>query len=85
MLLLSPKDFSEMAVTAVNGGLIPWHLGMATPIGRFQIVLGREAAIYLLEEQNSVMLYWSLMKTVICSFVLTDQRKLNFHFLSTDH
>lgn len=23
MLLLSPKDFSEMAVTAVNGGLIP--------------------------------------------------------------
>ena len=46
LLLLSPKDLSEMAVTAVNGGLIPWHLGMATPIGRFQIVLGREAAIY---------------------------------------
>ncbi len=47
LFLLSPKDLSEMAVTAVNGGLIPWHLGMATPIGRFQIVLGREAAIYL--------------------------------------
>lgn len=46
LLLLSPKDLSEMAVTAVNGGLIPWHLGIATPIGRFQIVLGREAAIY---------------------------------------
>jgi hypothetical protein len=47
LLLLSPKDLAEMAVTAVNGGLIPWHLGMATPIGRFQIVLGREAAVYL--------------------------------------
>jgi len=46
LYLLSPKDLSEMAVTAVNGGLIPWHLGMATPIGRFQIVLGREAAVY---------------------------------------
>lgn len=46
LLLISPKDLSEMAVTAVNGGLIPWHLGMATPIGRFQIVLGREAAVY---------------------------------------
>lgn len=46
LLLLSPKDLSEMAVTAVNGGLIPWHLGIATPIGRFQIVLGREAAVY---------------------------------------
>jgi len=47
LFFLSSKDLSEMAVTAVNGGLIPWHLGMATPIGRFQIVLGREAAVYL--------------------------------------
>ena len=47
LLLLSPKDLAEMAVIAANGGLIPWHLGMATPIGRFQIVLGREAAVYL--------------------------------------
>lgn len=47
LLLISPKYFSEIAVTAVNGGLIPWHLGMATPIGRFQVVLGREAAVYL--------------------------------------
>ena len=47
LYLLSPKDLAEMAVTAVNGGLIPWHLGIATSIGRFQIVLGREAAVYL--------------------------------------
>ncbi len=46
LYLISPKDLSEMAVTAVNGGLIPWHIGMATQIGRFQIVLGREVAVY---------------------------------------
>lgn len=47
LYLISPKDLSEMAVTAVNGGLIPWHIGMATQIGRFQVVLGREVAVYL--------------------------------------
>ena len=31
-----------MAVTAANGGLIPWQLGWATRFGRFQFVLGRE-------------------------------------------
>ncbi len=31
-----------MAVTASNGGLIPWQAGWATRFGRFQFVLGRE-------------------------------------------
>jgi hypothetical protein len=34
-----------MAVVASNGGLIPWQSGIATPIGRFQFVLGREIGI----------------------------------------
>lgn len=34
-----------MAVTAVNGGLIPWQLGWATRFGRFQFVLGREVGV----------------------------------------
>ena len=34
-----------MAVTAGNGGLIPWQSGWATSIGRFQFVLGRELGI----------------------------------------
>jgi hypothetical protein len=34
-----------MAVTAGNGGLIPWQSGFATPIGRFQFVLGRELGV----------------------------------------
>ena len=48
LLLLSPMYFisrdtyTGMAVTAGNGGLIPWQQGWSTPIGRFQFVLGRE-------------------------------------------
>jgi hypothetical protein len=34
-----------MAVTAANGGLIPWQLGWATRFGRFQFVLGREVGV----------------------------------------
>ena len=34
-----------MAVASVNGGLIPWQSGIATPVGRFQFVLGREVGI----------------------------------------
>jgi hypothetical protein len=34
-----------MAVEAANGGLIPYESGIATPIGRFQFVLGREIGI----------------------------------------
>jgi hypothetical protein len=34
-----------MAVTASNGGLIPWQLGLSTRIGRFQVVLGRELGV----------------------------------------
>ena len=34
-----------MAVQAANSGLIPWQAGIATPIGRFQFVLGREVGL----------------------------------------
>jgi hypothetical protein len=40
--LFSPATYTTMAVTAGNGGLIPWQSGWATGIGRFQFVLGRE-------------------------------------------
>ena len=42
MYLISPETYTGMAVTAGNGGLIPWQAGWATGIGRFQFVLGRE-------------------------------------------
>jgi hypothetical protein len=43
--LFAPSTYSNMAVTASNGGLIPWQLGMATRYGRFQFVLGRELGV----------------------------------------
>jgi hypothetical protein len=51
LLFLSPlylvdrEAYTKMAVTAGNGGLIPWQAGWATPIGRFQFVLGRELGV----------------------------------------
>jgi hypothetical protein len=45
MLHFDPEAYTRMAVTAVNGGLIPWQGGIATAIGRFQFVLGRELGI----------------------------------------
>jgi hypothetical protein len=41
----SPQTLQKMAVQAANGGLIPWQAGIATPIGRFQFVLGREVGL----------------------------------------
>ncbi|MCE1198884.1 MAG: hypothetical protein LWW85_07935, partial [Marinilabiliales bacterium] len=43
--IFAPAKLQQMAVTAGNGGLIPWQSGIATGIGRFQFILGREAGI----------------------------------------
>jgi hypothetical protein len=63
LLLLSPMYFANrtnyerMAVTAANGGLIPWQFGRATKFGRFQFVLGREigATFYGLTSEDSLL------------------------------
>ena len=47
MYLINPKTAASMAVAAGNGGLIPWQSGIATSIGRFQFVLGREIGVSL--------------------------------------
>jgi len=41
----SRRSLRKMAVQAANGGLIPWQAGIATRIGRFQFVLGREVGL----------------------------------------
>ncbi len=46
LYLISPNTLTNMAATAVNGGLIPWQAGISTGIGRFQFVLGREVGVY---------------------------------------
>jgi hypothetical protein len=45
MYLFNPDAYMRMAVTASNGGLIPMQQGIATRMGRFQFVLGRELGI----------------------------------------
>lgn len=53
LLILAPilyfidqEALTNVGVTAVNGGLIPWQSGIETSFGRFQFVLGREVAVY---------------------------------------
>jgi len=43
--LFNKTAYTNLAVTAGNGGLIPWQQGIATSIGRFQFVLGREIGV----------------------------------------
>jgi len=45
MYFFNPDAYTRMAVTAANGGLVPWQQGFATAVGRFQFVLGRELGI----------------------------------------
>lgn len=45
LAIASPSSLAIVGVQAVNGGLIPWQAGIATPIGRFQFILGREVGI----------------------------------------
>ena len=47
LLWAAPDAFTSMAVTAGNGGLIPWQVGIATSFGRFQFILGREVGVSL--------------------------------------
>ena len=41
----SPRKLKKMAMRSANGGLIPWQTGIATRMGRFQCVLGREMGL----------------------------------------
>ncbi len=45
MYFFDRERYSQMAVAAANGGVLGWQAGWATPVGRFQFVLGRELGI----------------------------------------
>jgi hypothetical protein len=45
LYLFNAEAYTNIAITAVNGGLIPWQQGVSTFIGRFQFVLGREIGV----------------------------------------
>jgi hypothetical protein len=42
-----PKTFEKMAITATDGGLIPWQTKLNTPVGKVQFVAGREVGATL--------------------------------------
>jgi hypothetical protein len=46
LFLLDKEALTHMAVSAVNGGLFSTEAGIETSFGRFQLVLGREMAVY---------------------------------------
>jgi len=45
LYFFAPQPYERMAVTAANGGLIPWQAGFSTGFGRFQFVLGRQLGV----------------------------------------
>lgn len=45
MYFIDRDAYTQMAVTAADGGLIPWQQRLATPYGSFQFVLGRELGV----------------------------------------
>jgi hypothetical protein len=45
LYFINREKYQQMAVTASNGGLIPWQLGHATRAGRFQFIVGRELGV----------------------------------------
>jgi hypothetical protein len=57
MYFTHPQTYTDMAVVAGNGGLIPWQSGWATAVGRFQFVLGRELGVtfYGLSQQDQLI------------------------------
>jgi hypothetical protein len=56
LLLFNREAYANMAVTAGNGGLIPWQSGLATPIGHFQMVLGRELGVTFYRRGNDQLI-----------------------------
>ena len=45
MYFFNPEKYTQLAVTASNGGLLRFEQGWATRFGRFQFVLGRELGV----------------------------------------
>jgi len=64
----APEAFQTMAVTAGNGGLIPWQAGIATSFGRFQFILGREINVALYgngKDQDAILVQENSIYSVL--------------------
>jgi hypothetical protein len=84
LLFTSPKTLTRMATAAANGGYIPWQSAFATPVGRFQVVLGREVGIsfygltspktILLIQENNEPLTALFYKSTLLDFPILEYR-----------
>lgn len=79
----SPKTLQKMAVQAGNGGLIPWQSGIATPIGRFQFMLGREVSLsfYKLDTNHPILLMTPGVPPINETTVAIKSLQVDFPFL----
>ena len=71
LALVSPRTLTKMAVTSANGGLIPWQSGIASPIGRFQFILGREVGVSFYGAKETGLLIPGNNATVLLSYSST--------------
>jgi hypothetical protein len=83
LTLVSHRTLEKMAVQAGNGGLIPWQSGLATRIGRFQFVLGREVGVswYRLNTNNAMVLPTPGVPPVNETLVAVRSLQVEFPFL----
>lgn len=82
----SPATLTNMAVVAGNGGLIGWQSGIATSIGRFQFILGREISVYFYgygERKDRVLAYYDNNGSE--DLLLIDLRTLRLDFPIFDY
>jgi len=80
---VSPGTLQDMAIRAANGGLISWQAGMATSMGRFQLILGREFSAsfygYVNERDGVVIPVGNYLLTLILL------RSIQFDFPNLKH
>jgi hypothetical protein len=82
--LISMPTFMQMAVAAGSGGLIPWQTGIATVIGRFQFILGREVGVSFFgygKEEDKMLIPISGVPPVQTPIVSLRSIQLEFPFL----
>jgi hypothetical protein len=80
LFFVSKKTLAGMAVSAGNGGLIPWQSAISTSVGRFQFILGREigVSLYGLGSPKNVIIIPSNSKVTLLEYKST---QFDFPFL----
>ena len=73
-----------MVTTASQGGLIPWQSGIITPVGKFQVMLGREVGIYfygMIKGADAFLVPDERLETDSWSLITMKSTKLEIPFI----